>query len=74
MADEIPVSEHRCTAKETHRDGVELDAPVSWCGRNISKTDWAFTDTHHLALAVGGSVQPCKKCVAAIIKELSKEL
>lgn len=74
LEEEIPTREHRCTIKETHRDGVELDAPVSWCGRNISKTDWAFQDAQHLARAVGGSVQPCKKCVAAVIKELSKEL
>lgn len=60
--------------KYTHRDGQTLDKPTLWCGREFHTYDWHFQDCHHVALAVGGSVQPCKNCIKAIIKELQKEL
>lgn len=60
--------------KHTHEDGEELDVPTLWCGRKYNGFDWVFGDTHTVALAVGGSVQPCKNCIKAIIKELEKEL
>ena len=60
--------------KFEYSDGENLEAPLYWCGRSRSHGDWRFLDAHHVALAVGGSVQPCKSCVKAIIKELSKEL
>ena len=45
-----------------------------WCGRVGDNNEWCFHDAQHLALSAGGSIQPCKNCVKAIIKELNKEL
>jgi hypothetical protein len=59
--------------KYTHDDGKELLKPTLWCGRE-NKLGWLFQDAQHAALAVGGSVAPCKNCIKAIVKELSKEL
>jgi hypothetical protein len=64
----------RHTIKNTHLDGNKLDAPEYWCGRTAGGFAFHFMDTHHLALAIGGSIAPCKSCIKAIIKELSKEL
>ena len=44
-----------------------------WCGR-VGSNEFHFLDAQHVALSVGGSIQPCKNCIKAIIKELSKEL
>ena len=61
--------------KYTHEDGVELVLPTLWCGRkSLGKGVWHFQDAQHVALAVGGSVQPCKGCIKAIIKQLNEEL
>jgi len=64
----------RHTLKYDHKDGVKLDNPISWCGRELNSYDWFFLDAQHLALSAGGSVQPCKNCVKAVIKQLSIEL
>ncbi len=60
--------------KHTHEDGKELEKLMFWCGRESNGCEWHFLDTHHAALAVGGSVQPCKSCVRAIVREFMKEL
>jgi hypothetical protein len=61
--------------KYEYDDGVKLAKPVLWCGRKSSgKPAWRFQDAQHVALAVGGSVQSCKDCIKAIIKQLSEEL
>ena len=59
--------------KRTHEYG-NLITPVLWCGTKYSSMSWYFQDTQHVALAVGGSVQPCKECIKAIITALEKEL
>ena len=64
----------RHTIKNTHISGKKLLNPTSWCGRDIRVDSWSFLDTHHLALSIGGSQQPCRKCIKAIIKELEREL
>ena len=65
----------RHVIKHTHEDGEKLESPELWCEIKLKNNmEWVFTDTHHAALSVGGSVQPCKNCIKAIIKELSKEL
>jgi hypothetical protein len=58
--------------KFEYDDGKKLQRPVTWCGSD--EFGWMFQDAQHVALSVGGSVQPCKKCVRAIINELQKEL
>lgn len=61
--------------KYTHWDGKKLQAPLLWCGRvSGGNLEWSFLDAQHVALAVGGSIQPCKNCIKAIIKQLSEEL
>lgn len=64
--------------KGTWITGVEADgkriAAESWCGRPLRVYDKPFLDAQHVALAVGGSLQPCKDCIKAIIKDLEKEL
>ena len=60
--------------KYTHDNGVELDKPVLWCGRDSVFGGWYFQDAQHVALSVGGSIAPCKGCIKAIIRELQKEL
>jgi len=63
----------RCTVKlQSSLDG-SYDF-MSWCGNYVSKMEWHFVDVQHLVQSVGGSIQPCKKCVKMIIKELEKEL
>ena len=64
----------RHVIKYEYDDGVKLRFPVSWCGRELKTHDFKFNDAQHVALAVGGSIQPCKKCIKAIIKNLEKEL
>jgi len=61
--------------KRTHNKvGEKLRQEVLWCGRLRNSWQWCFLDAQHVALAVGGSQQPCKSCIKAIIKELKKEL
>ncbi len=67
-----PMSTH--VIKMRYDNGVKLPAPTLWCGRKGSVLEYYFMDAGHLSLSIGGSIQPCKKCVKAIIKELSKEL
>lgn len=57
-----------------YEDGVKLIQPLSWCGRELKYPQWYFSGAQQAALSVGGSVQPCKNCIKAIIKELSKQL
>ena len=64
----------RCTIKTQAVDGLQVLNSEAWCGRVINPFDWAYKDAQHLALSVGGSVQPCEHCIEAIIKELQKEL
>ena len=61
--------------KYTHDDGIKLLIPQTWCKAGLkSNNEWLFQDAQHVALAVGGSVAPCKNCIKAIIKQLSEEL
>lgn len=61
--------------KYEYNDGKKLIQPVTWCGRKVWRSHgFLFQDAQHVALASGGSVQPCKSCIKAIIKELKKEL
>jgi hypothetical protein len=64
----------RHVIKLEYDDGVKLPQPVAWCGRKIHSMEWRFVDAHHVAMAAGGSQQPCKRCVRAIIKTLEVEL
>lgn len=68
------MSEPRHTIKQSHKDGVHMLEYEYWCGKTGDLMEWHFLDAQHVALAVGGSIAPCKKCIKAIIKELSKEL
>jgi hypothetical protein len=54
--------------------GEKLKTPETWCGHVPKQFDWMFEDAQHVALAVGGSIQPCKNCIKSIIRQLSKEL
>jgi len=60
--------------KYEYIDGNKLLKPIFWCGEESPASDWHFLDAQHVALAVGGSNQPCKKCIKSIIKELEKEI
>ena len=67
--------EEKHVIKYTHRDGKKLAVPIMWCDKEIdTNMEWCFLDAQHVALSVGGSNQPCKKCISAIIKTLEKEL
>ena len=65
----------RCTVKKynSEKNGIVL-SKTAWCGNELGSHAWAFSDAQHLALSVQGSVEPCRDCVKAIIKELEKEL
>jgi hypothetical protein len=63
----------RHVIKYEYNDGVKLKNPEAWCGKLLNN-DFAFQDAQHVALAAGGSVQPCKKCIKQIIKALESEL
>ena len=63
----------RHVIKYEYKGGVKLRSPASWCGMELF-SDFAFQDAQHVALAAGGSIQPCKKCIKAIIKALESEL
>ena len=60
--------------KLDHEDGVKLNQPIVWCGHPVTHRQWLFQDAQHVALSVGGSVEPCANCIKAIITELQKEL
>ena len=68
------VIEPRHVTKYEYSNGEKLDIPISWCGHEIQRHEWHFTDAQHVALAAGGSVQPCRLCVKAIIDALCVEL
>lgn len=59
--------------KYDHDNGEPI-TPVFWCGRTRKAYEWYFSDIGHMALSVGGSQQPCKDCIKAVIAELKKEL
>ena len=58
--------------KFEYENGVKLSAPVVWCGRPATYSQWLFQDAQHAALSVNGEIEPCRNCVKAIIKELEK--
>lgn len=60
--------------KLEYKDGIKLQEPILWCGRKPKVFDFLFCDAQHVALAAGGSIQPCKNCIKAIIKTLESEL
>jgi len=61
--------------KYEYRNGEFLTQPILWCGvDHQTSMEFTFKDAQHVALAVGGSMQPCKDCVKAIIEALSVEL
>lgn len=65
----------RHVIKYEYKGGQKLPIPEVWCGAKIKMADeWMFMNAHHAALAAGGSVAPCKKCIKAIIAQLEKEL
>jgi hypothetical protein len=64
----------RHTIKFEYENGVKLDKPILWCKKEFNPHQFYFQDAQHLALSVGGSIQPCKNCTKAIIKQLSEEL
>jgi hypothetical protein len=64
----------RHVIKYEYIDGVKISNPYLWCNAAPKYNEFYFKDAQHVALAVGGSVQPCKNCIKAIIKQLSKEL
>ena len=66
--------EGRHVIKYDHRDGHKLIQPEYWCGEVSKSTDWHFLDAQHVALSVGGSVQPCTRCIKSIISTLEEEL
>lgn len=73
MANHLP---HHVVKCEYDENGKKAVLPKLWCGRKSEHlpAQKYFCDTHHVALAVEGSLAPCKNCIKAIIKELSKEL
>jgi hypothetical protein len=64
----------RHAIKFEYEEGVKLDKPILWCKKKYNPHQFYFQDAQHLALSVGGSIQPCKNCIKAIIKTLSEEL
>lgn len=64
----------RHVIKYEYDEGSKLKFPISWCGKELKSREFKFLDAQHVALAAGGSVQPCKNCIKAIIKNLEKEL
>lgn len=62
----------RHVIKYEYDDGKKLQRPTAWCGAD--GVGWMFQDAQHVALSAGGTIQPCKRCIKAIIKELEKEL
>ena len=64
----------RHTIKFEYENGVKLDKPILWCKKEFNHHQAYFQDAQYLALSVGGSIQPCKNCIKAIIKQLSEEL
>jgi len=64
----------RHVIKFEYEDGVKLAIPIVWCGKTVSGMEFMFQDAQHVALAVGGSIEPCANCIKAIISELQKEL
>jgi hypothetical protein len=63
----------RHVIKYKYNDGVKLKKPEAWCGKLLDN-NFAFQDAQHVALAAGGSIQPCKNCIKKIIKALEVEL
>lgn len=64
----------RHVVKFDYHDGEKRLLPLFWCGKVPQYREFWFIDAQHVALAVEGSVPPCKNCIKAIIKELEKEL
>lgn len=64
----------RHVIKFEYNDGIKLERPIVWCGEDVTNNQWLFQDAQHVALAVGGSIEPCSNCIKAIIAELQKEL
>jgi len=71
------MSDPRHTVKQMFAEGDGLPRPEYHCGRVGAVApfnDFHFLDAGHLVRNVGGSIQPCKDCIRAIIRELNKEL
>jgi len=65
----------RHVIKYEYDEGVKLQIPSVWCGYKLTdRKIWLFKDAQHVALAVGGSIEPCSNCIKSIISELQKEL
>lgn len=60
--------------KYTHRDGVELKTPTTWCG--APGDGFCFTGPGHAALSLeqGQLAFPCVACRKKIIEALSIDL
>lgn len=58
--------------KYDYKDGVKLSKrdTETWCGAQLETFDWTFMDAQHALLSIeqGSLVEPCDKCLAAIIK------
>lgn len=56
-------------AKHDYRDGRELPMPISWCGKEVPRTEWIFQDAQHALLSLEhSSIEPCRDCLSAISK------
>lgn len=71
-SDDLSIGRH--VIKFTHDEGVKMDKHELWCGADYYCFDFHFIDAQHVALAAGGSIQPCKECIKEIIKVLESEL
>ena len=58
--------------KYEYRDGVKLakHEVETWCGYVPQFSDWLFQDAQHAILSIEqeSRIQPCKRCIKAIIK------
>ena len=58
--------------KYEYRDGVKLARHEieTWCGYAPQFSDWLFRDAQHAILGIEqeSRIQPCKRCIKAIIK------
>jgi hypothetical protein len=61
--------EYQHHIRHTHAD-LETS---SWCGQQLSRSDWTFQNIDHAIYAIqqGTLQQPCPECLAAITKTLT---
>lgn len=64
--------------KYDYRDGVKLpkNEVEIWCGYTPKSSDWLFQDAQHAILSIEqeSRIQPCKRCIKAIINTAEKGL